>query len=175
MGGRGSGQSKRPITRERPRTRWFCHWRPRRKRPRTFGVKEAARVCCAAIKNGASMREIDERVEADCPFEKPKSSQEAAASEAQIAIELDQMVGTMDGVLGEAYQEFLVINGIIGAIVLALALFGRFPGLRIVSRRALALQAPIGVLMSRIVGARVAANDAKFLIAVLRARSLRAA
>lgn len=175
MGGRGSGQSKKPITRERPRTRWFCHWKPRRKKPRTIGVKEAARICCAAVRNGAEMREIDERVAADCPTEAKARDQEADASVAQIAVEMESMIGMMDGVLGEAYQEFLIINGIIGAIVIALALFGRFPGLRIVSRRAIALQAPIGVVMSRIIGARAAANDAKFLAQVLRARALRAA
>lgn len=174
MGGPGSGRSKKPITRNRPRTRWFCHWKPRRKVPRTIGVKEAARICCAALKNGTTMREIDARVAADCPVES-RSLEDAEGTVAQAAQEVEQMIDTMDGALSEAYSQFLIINGILGAIALALALFGRFPGLRVVARRAVVVQAPINVLMSRIITARVAANDAKFLIQVIRSRALRAA
>lgn len=175
MGGPGSGKSRKPITRNRPKTRLFCRFKPRRTQPRVVTTKVAARFICAAIANGATLRQILARKETVCPDKEPARDLNAEGTIAQAAQEVESMVETMDGALSEAYQLFIAINGIIGVILAALALFARNPLLRVISRRAVALTTPIAVIETRIIGAQAAANDARFLLQVIRSRVLRAA
>lgn len=175
MGGPGSGKSSKVIRRTRPQTTLVCRFRS--KRTPKWSEQDAARVCCAAIAQGGTMKEIIARTEATCPAaEENKASEQQAdlaiAEQAEVVVGL---IGDMDAVLGAAYQEFLVINGLIGALVIALSVLGRFPGLRIVSRRALALLSPIAAVQSRIIGVRSSANDAVFRLRSIQFAARRAA
>lgn len=51
----------------RPRTRWFCRWKPRRTDPRFVNARSAARFVCKALDYGATDSEIELEIERICP------------------------------------------------------------------------------------------------------------
>lgn len=156
MGGPGSGKSKRVITRERPRTRWFCRWKPLRSKPRVWGEVDAARICCAALAGGdTTMANITARVQKTCPEQvkdERKTAQESAIAVAAEAVLLENNVLLLD-----SYRMFLIINGIlIGAAALLRAVPN--PLVRAVSVGAAVARSQVAVILQRTIVQR-AAND----------------
>lgn len=154
MGGPGSGKSKKPITRERPRTRWFCRWVPQRSQPRRVFIKEAARFNCVAIKRGATWQAIEEETNRRC------------------LVRERVPVGGGQGLLGEAYAQLNACNNSLDELTRILVLVNialltgvgvlsalPAPPLRVLGRVLLGAQRRIGPVIIEGQAVRVA-NDA---------------
>lgn len=163
MGGPGSGRSKRPITRTRPRTRWFCHWRPRRSQPRTVNAHDAARFVCAAVKNGYTLGEIAVLAEEKCEVQDKETRNADALSVAALAEQVVAEIEMQEALLNDAYRQFLVVNGILVALAFLLRLVPN-PAVRVVSLPAAAARTSVAGLITRIATNRPAANDAIFAV-----------
>jgi len=153
MGGPGSGKSTRPITRNRPFKKLICRFRSPSGKGRFFSESDAVRVCCAVITRGeGTVPGIVRRLEAECPAAGKKPSDIGAEDAAQEAI---NALAFSNEVMTDAFNRFLIINGILGA----LAVLGRIvPQARPLSIVATAARTNIATVMTRIGNAR-AAND----------------
>jgi hypothetical protein len=90
-----------------------CYVKPNRTVPRAFSAQDAARVCCYAVKAGASKAEIDRRFAIVCGDEgrgRPDTAAEA------IAVAIEQLQAT-NLILLDEWRAFLVVNGILIGII----------------------------------------------------------
>lgn len=158
----------RQRTVSRPLTRWKCHWDPQRSEPRKFTARDAARIFCYAIRDGATRAQIDAMTFEICPGQDDRPRGNAA----EIAAIAMRALAQSNETLLDSYRAFLVINGLLAALALILGL-ARFLGpLRLVavpSRAAVtAAQTQIGTLMRINIVARAANDEAINALATLR-------
>lgn len=127
MGGPGSGHSNKPITRNRPKTRWFCHWRPNRTVPRKFTPTDAARVFCATLENGHTVAEIETKIKLKCgekvPVRDPVSGNRPLEAEARIQLELNNEFAGRIHIILEIITVILLGAGVAARVVPALRPF----------------------------------------------------
>lgn len=156
----------RNRTVERPSPTFKCRWVPNRSPERKYTGRDAARVMCYALREGFRRADILKQSETICPDEHRKAKQESSAIAEAIAA-----LTSSNFELGAEYQYFLIINGLLTALV-AILTFSRFLGpLRIIG-----LPARVGIntvisqvatQLTRNIVAR-AANDAA-IVALRRA------
>lgn len=109
----------------RPTTRLFCRWRPRRTLKREFGVQEAARIVCKVMGKGHPFTEIRSAVREKCPEfieEEPKGD---AASE---ALALNVAMNSLFGNQRDWDEVLKWLGAINAAILAALAAMRVVPG-----------------------------------------------
>lgn len=156
MGGPGSGRSNRPITRNRPTTRWKCRWVPRRTASRAFTVTDAARIACDVVRNGGgTLDTIMLRARERCPPRRGGDFIDEMQNAAAISIAIGYLQEN-NVLLEDTWRAFLIINGILIGIA---ALSRILPGpLRVVALPAAAARIQVAALITRNVTQR-AAND----------------
>jgi hypothetical protein len=103
--------------------------KPDRTNVRRFTAQDAARVCCYAVKAGASKAEIDRRFDVVCGDEgrgRPDSAAEA------IAVAIAQLEAT-NLILLDEWRAFLVVNGILLGLIALLTVLRVVGPLRLVA------------------------------------------
>lgn len=149
-----------------------CRIIPNRSESRPFTAADAARIICYALEGGATLGEIVERARIRCPEEakdRPDQSQESVLEMALTNIAANNVA------LLDSYRLFLIINGILAALILVTR-FVPSP-LRLVQIIAVPARQQVGVLLQRNIVQRAANDELYNLVnAVLQAsRALRRA
>lgn len=105
------------------RTTWKCRWVPRRTKSRRYTAKDAGRVKCLAVKNGATPAAIERAYRTACP-ETQRSrgdlAEEAAAeagAEGEIVLQESMNVIAKNTELLSEYAETLIVVGAIIAVI----------------------------------------------------------
>lgn len=152
---------KRTRTVTRPRETWHCHWRPRRRVPRTFGPRDAGRIICLVQRQGFSRAQIEKEANLICPEREPKSQ---AAEEFAVNVAFG-IIDANNAALLDHYRLFLIINGILAALIIALGIIQLLGPLRLIGlpTRAAARLAQIEVAKQITINIRQrAANDESY-------------
>lgn len=157
--------SKPGRTLNRPRTRFFCRWVPKRTSARRFSRRDAARVCCYVLSGapniagssftmGAIIQEM-KSICPDAPIDPEFSVENQAVAEASMAVSALEENNNL-------LEQILKILAILNAALLALqaaALFVPVPAVRLVALGIRPARTQIQTAQQIIIG-RKAANDA---------------
>lgn len=140
-----------------------CYVKPNRTEERRFTAQDAARIMCYAFKGGASEQEIVRRFRIHCRGE-ARGRDRAQMAEEAIALAMENIQANSLQLL-EEWRAFLIVNGILIALIGLLGLIQLAGPLRVI---ALPLRAGARVAQVQVAQlitmniTRRAANDAVF-------------
>ena len=107
-----------------------CYRKPNRTAVREFTAQDAARVMCYAVKNGATQADILRRFRAHCGDQAREERADTAAQE--IALAMEALQGN-NAVLLDAYNQFLIVNGVLLGVIALLGVIRLAGPLRIIA------------------------------------------
>jgi len=156
MGGPGSGRSRRPITRNRPKKRWKCHWKPVRSIPRTVNARDAGRFACAAMRNGWPLQQIEAEIIRQCAEKEFIENPTPVGTEAVSLLAREIEFNT------EVLNKAVIAMGILSSVLLGVVFLGRAipnPLVRAASLPAQAARTQVQNLLRDLEAQRLRNND----------------
>ena len=153
-----------PIS-PKPSGTFRCYYRPNRKDARTFKAQDVARIYCRALSQGVKPEEIDQRIEKTCPDTRRRPDN-AAAEALAMAVAVSQ--GNI-AELNSAYNLFLLLNGILLALLALPLIVRRSPGLFVIFRGISRVQSSVAAQVT-VLGRQIAANEALYSKAIIALR-----
>ena len=149
----------------KPRTTFKCRWVPRRSVKRTFKARDVARIWCAALEDGETEGEIEAAIKVKCdPDRKGRQIRDTAVLEMAVAVAEANIVQ-----LNEAYNLFLLVNGLLLGLLALPALLRRSPGLIVAFRAVARAQSSVAAQVT-VIGRTVAANESLYTAASVALR-----
>jgi len=138
---------------------------PRRAVPRTFKANDVARIWCTALSQGVKEAEIEGAIKLKCdPDRDNRRIRDTAVLELAVSVSQANLVE-----LNSMYNQFLLINGIMLALLALPSLIRRTPGLILVFARVARAQSSVAAQVT-VIGRTIAANESLYTAASVALR-----